>query len=360
MKLFIPGPINVDEKTSNAQTKEMIGHRGKDFQDLMRNCLNGLSEILQTKNKILISTSSGSGLMEGAIRNCVGKKVLVCECGAFGKKWASIAKACGKEVDILKVDEGKAITKELIEEKLNKNEYEAVCITLNETSTGVENNLDELVNVIKEKNMLVLVDAVSAMMGTKINTNELDVCLASSQKCFALPPGLSFATISEKALEKSETIKDKGYYFDFVELTKNAEKNQTPYTPAVSLLFALEEKLKKIKEEGIENRFIRHKKLKEITHAWARENGFELFADINYSSNTITCIKNTKKIDMKKVKEKMMEKGYFIDTGYRKLNEKLEQEGKENTFRIPHMGELTEQELRNFLDTLKQTIGEIE
>ncbi|MDD4250690.1 MAG: alanine--glyoxylate aminotransferase family protein [Candidatus ainarchaeum sp.] len=363
MKLFIPGPISVSEEIAITQTKEMISHRSSEFKELMKECSEGLQNILYTKNRVLISTSSGSGFMEGAIRNTVNKKVLVCVCGAFGKKWAQIATSCGKEVTILNFKEGNAINKEELKNALTKNDFEAVCITLNETSTGIENNLEELVPIIREQNnnILILVDAVSGMGGTRIHVDKLglDVCLASSQKCFALPPGLAFASVSEKVLEKAITIKDRGYYFDFVELAKEYDENQTPYTPAVGLMFALQEQLKLIKKEGIEERFNRHKKLKEITHAWVRDNGFFIFSDEKYSSNTITCINNTKKIDLSKLKKAMITKGYFIDTGYRKLNEKLLSEGKDETFRIPHMGELSEEELHKFLDTLKIIMGEI-
>ncbi|MDD3084027.1 MAG: aminotransferase class V-fold PLP-dependent enzyme, partial [Candidatus ainarchaeum sp.] len=186
-----------------------------------------------------------------------------------------------------------------------------------------------------------------------------DVCLASTHKCFGLQPGIAFESISQEALEKAKTINDRGYYFDFVELAKEYDLEQTPYTPAISLMFALKEQLKIIFEEGLENRFERHKKLKKIVHEWIEENGFELFSEKKYSSNTITCINNTKKIDLKKLKQKMQEKGYFIDTGYRKLNEKLVEEGKNETFRIPHMGDITEEEFKNFLNELKKTMEEI-
>jgi aspartate aminotransferase-like enzyme len=200
------------------------------------------------------------------------------------------------------------------------------------------------------------------MCGTKIEVDKLglDVCLASSQKCFGLPPGLAFASVSEKTIEKSKTISDKGYYFDFVELAKEYDENQTPYTPAVGLMFALREQLNEIEKEGIEERFARHLKLKEITHAWIKENGFTLFSDENYSSNTITCISNTKKVDLSLLKKKMMEKDYFIDTGYRKLNDELLEEGKNETFRIPHMGDLREEELKEFLTKLSETINQIQ
>jgi aspartate aminotransferase-like enzyme len=361
MELFIPGPINVDEKTNVAQTQQLMGHRSDAFKELMKTCTQDLQKVLETNKRVLISTSSGSGLMEGAIRNLVSEKVLVCECGAFGKKWASIAKSCGKNVTTLSVPYGQAITPELLKEKLKEDSFEAVCITFNETSTGVQNPIEELAPIIKEAGALVLVDAVSALAGSKIEIDKfgIDFCLASSQKCFALPPGLAFASVSEQALEKAKTVEDRGYYFDIVDLAKMYDTNQTPYTPAISMMFALKERLAQMLAEGMDARFERHIKLKEITTAWAKENGFGLFADQNYASNTITCVTNTKNIDMKTVKSKMLKKGFAIDAGYGKLNEKLISEGKPSTFRIPHMGDLTESKLHNFLDTLKITIMEV-
>jgi aspartate aminotransferase-like enzyme len=359
MKLFIPGPVNVSKKILDKTSQELISHRSQEFRNLFSETTKNLQKILYTKNRVIISTSSGSGLMEGAIRNSVKEKVLVCVTGAFGKKWASIAKNCGKKVEILEVKPGQAITKQLLEEQLEKQEYEAVCITHNETSTGITNPIEELAPIIKNKKMLLLVDAVSSMAGTKIEVDKLkiDVCIASTQKCFALPPGLSVASISEETIEKAKTINDRGYYFDFIELTKNYDKNETPYTPAIGLIQGMNEKIKEIIEEGIENRFEKHKKLAKETREWAKKNGFELFSEEKYSSNTITCIKNNK-LKMQEIKEQMKKKGYLIDTGYRKLNEELIKKGENETFRIPHMGDLTIEELKEMLNEFEKIIGE--
>jgi len=361
MKLFIPGPISVEKETLDLMKKEMISHRSDSFRELMKNCENGLQKVFQTHCPVIISTSSGSGLMEGAIRNCVNENVLVCSCGAFGKKWAQIAESCEKEVEILKVENGSAVHNEDLAKAMEGKKFEAVCITHNETSTGVQNNLEELASVVKENGALLLVDSVSSMAGANIPVDKIgiDVCITSSQKCFALPPGLAFASVSKNAQEKAKTVKGRGYYFDFIELIKNLEANETPYTPAITFLYALADKVKEIEKEGIENRFARHKKMSEMARGWAIENGFTLFAEKGYESNTVTCIINTKKTDMKTVKKKMLEKGYFIDTGYRKMNETLIEKGKDETFRIPHMGELTINDFKEFLEKLSETIKEV-
>jgi len=361
MKLFIPGPISVEKETLSLMQNEMISHRSDAFRELMKDCEEGLQKVFQTQNPVIISTSSGSGLMEGAIRNCVNKKVLVCSCGAFGKKWAQIAEDCDKEVEVLKAENGCAVHAEELAKAMKGKGFEAVCITHNETSTGVQNNLEELAGIVKENGALLLVDSVSSMAGANIPVDKIgiDVCITSSQKCFALPPGLAFASVSKSAMDKAQTVKGRGYYFDFVELLKNLEKNETPYTPALTFFYALAGKVKEIEKEGIENRFARHKKMSEMAREWAIKNEFTLFAEKGYQSNTVTCISNTKKVDMKAVKKEMQKKGYFIDTGYRKMNETLAEKGKDETFRIPHMGELTISEFSEFLEKLSETIKEV-
>jgi predicted phosphoserine aminotransferase len=356
MKLFIPGPVTVSETANKAMQKEMIGHRGKEFAEIFGECTSGLKKVFLTNNRVLISTSSGTGLMEAAIRNCVNNDVLMVECGAFGKKWVDIAKACGKNVDVLHVEPGRAVTKEALKEKLGAKKYEAVCVTHNETSTGIENPLAEIAPLIKDSGALFCVDSVSSMGGAKISVDNwgIDVCLTSSQKCFSLPPGLSFASVSERALEKSKTVKGKGYYFDFVELAKEYDTNQTPYTPAVGIIFGLKAQLMDMMSEGMESVWARHASMASETQKWAIKNGMSLFAEEAHRSNTVTCISNTKKANLEEVKKKLKAKGYVMDAGYRKLNDDLIAKGKPDTFRIPHMGNLSEEELKKYLNAIAE------
>ncbi|MEI7960861.1 MAG: alanine--glyoxylate aminotransferase family protein [archaeon] len=355
-KLFIPGPISVSESTLSAMHREMIGHRGKECLELFGACASGLKKVFSTNNRVLISTSSGSGLMEGAIRNLVSENVLMCSCGAFGKKWFDIAKSCGKNVDLLEISPGTGFRAEQIKENLKGKKYDAVCVTHNETSTGVANHLEELAQVIKESGALFLVDTVSSMGGAKIDVDRIgiDFCVTSSQKCFGLPPGLAFASVSESALTRAKTVKGRGYYFDFVELAKEYDANQTPYTPAVGLLFGLKERLDSMNKEGMDNVWARHAALAKETQNWAIENGLGLFAENGYRSNTVTCVENTKKVNLEEVKKKVKARGYVMDAGYRKLNEGLIAIGKSETFRVPHMGDLKLEELRKYLDVLKE------
>jgi aspartate aminotransferase-like enzyme len=349
MRLFIPGPVSVSENINLAMNKEMIGHRGKEFAEIFGECSSGLKKVFQTNNRVLISTSSGTGLMEAAIRNCVNSDVLMVECGAFGKKWVDIAKACGKNVDVLHVEAGKALKAEELASKLATKKYEAVCVTHNETSTGVANNLKAIAPLIKDHGALFCVDTVSSMGGARIGVDEIgiDVCLTSSQKCFSLPPGLSFASVSERALEKSKTV----------ELAKEYDTNQTPYTPAVGLIFGLREQLKGMQAEGMENVWKRHEEFALETQKWATSYGLGLFAEEGYRSSTVTCVENTKKINLEDVKKKVKAKGYVMDAGYRKLNDDLLAAGKNETLRIPHMGNLKMEELKAYLEALKIEMG---
>ena len=255
-KLFIPGPTHVDDEILKAMSVPMIGHRDPLYSDLHGAVVTKLKKFLQTDGHIYLSTSSSTGMMEGAIRNCVNKKVLMTNCGAFSKRWVEIAELNGKEIDVINVEMGQATTPEMVDEYLSKGGFEAVCITHNETSTGVMNPIKEIGALVREKypDVLVLVDAVSSMAGTEIKVDEwgLDVVSAGTQKAFAIPPGLCVVTVSEKAFQRSAAVENKGFYFNFIELEKKAVKNQTPATPAISLINALNVQMDRIFEEGVQ------------------------------------------------------------------------------------------------------------
>ena len=359
-RLFIPGPVDVRDDVLQCMSAPMIGHRGGEFKELFRQTLEKLRLVMQTEGACIISTSSGSGLMEAAIRNCVGKRVLNTVCGAFSGKWRDISVSCGREADALSVEWGRAVKPQMIAERLEGGGYDAVCVTHNETSTGVMNPLPEIAAVVKDHpGTLLLVDVVSSFGGVDVNTGKLglDFCLASSQKALGLPPGIAVASVSDAALERAAGIPGRGYYFDILELKKNAEKHMTPYTPSISHINALNVQLGFMLGEGLENRFARHRSLASIARKWAKGNGFSLFAESGYESDTVTCIENTLGVDFDRVKAEMAARGYGMDAGYRKLNERLAAEGRPQTFRIAHMGDLQVEGLRSFLDALDDSIG---
>ncbi len=349
-KLFIPGPTEVREEVLEVQRKWMIGHREKDFSELYERIINKLRKVFNTKNEIMVFTSSATGVMEGSVRNLINDKLLSTICGAFSKRWAEIAERCGKKVEKIEVEWGKAIKPEMVEKELKKENYEAILITHNETSTGITNPLKEISEVVKNvsPDTLILVDAVSSLAGIKIDIDEwgIDCIFASVQKCFALPPGLTVCIISEKALKKAEKVKGRGYYFDFLLMKKYFdERKQTPATPAISLLYALDYQLNRMLEEGMEQRFRRHKEMAEKVRNWALNKGFELFPEKGYESNTVTVIKNNKNIDVPGLINNLKHRGFTIANGYGKL--------KNITFRIGHMGDLTVAEIEELLKNIE-------
>jgi predicted phosphoserine aminotransferase len=351
-KLFIPGPTHVVDEILEAMSVPMIGHRDSLYSDLHGEVVTKLKEFLQTEGHIYLSSSSSTGMMEGSIRNCVNQKVLMTDCGAFSKRWAQIALLNGKETEVIKVEMGQATTPELVDEYLSKGGFEAVCITHNETSTGVMNPIQEIGALVKEKypDVLVMVDAVSSMAGTEIKVDEwnLDVVLAGTQKAFALPPGLCVVTVSDRALERSKSVENRGYYFNFEELEKKAVKDQTPATPAISLINALNVQMDRIFSEGIENRFQRHLDMAEHVRGWT-EKHFALYSDEKYLSPTVTNVHNTREIDVVNLNAELAKRGAMLSNGYGDLKGKC--------FRIAHMGDLQLADVQWLTDQIDDILG---
>lgn len=341
-KLFVPGPTEVREEVLKAQAQWMIGHRSKEFGELNRRVIEKTKQILNTKNYVFWYTSSGTGCMEGAIRNVVTGRVLHTVNGAFSDRWFKISKACGKDAAQIAVEWGKAIKPEMVDAELSKGGYQALTITQNETSTGVRNPIEEIAKLVKTKypDVLILVDAVSSLMGDwfDIDGLGLDVVVASSQKAVALPPGLAVAIVSQRALEKCRTVADRGYYFDYDAMLKRYEKDfQTPTTPAISLFWALDLELDHILKEGMQNRYQRHLEMARFTREWAKRY-WQVFPEPGYESVTLTTVTNTRGISVKDLNAELGKRGMQISNGYGDLKEK--------TFRIAHMGDLTMKDMQ--------------
>lgn len=351
-KLFIPGPTHVDDEILEAMSVPMIGHRDSLYSDLHGAVVTKLKKFLGTDDHIYLSTSSSTGMMEGAIRNVVHNKVLMTDCGAFSKRWTEIAQLNGKEIDVIKVEMGQAVTPEMVDEYLSKGGFEAVCITHNETSTGVMNPIEEIGALVKEKypDVLVCVDAVSSMAGAEIKVDQwnLDIVLAGTQKAFALPPGLCVVTVSKRALEKSLSVENRGYYFNFEVLEKKAIKDQTPATPAISLVNALNVQLDRIFAEGVEKRFQRHLDMAEHVRGWTQKN-FALYSDENYLSPTVTNVHNTREIDVVALNAELAKRGAMLSNGYGAL--------KGTCFRIAHMGDLQLADVQWLTDQIDDILG---
>ncbi len=344
-KLFIPGPVQVSQKTFAAFCKPMIGHRSGDFKKLYGGIQPRLQQLFMTKQPVFLSTSSAWGVMEGSIRNLVGSgKVLNCMCGAFSDKWFDVSKKCGKNAEALQVEWGQPIRGEQVREKLKEGGYEAVTLIHNETSTGVTSPVAEIAEVVREfPDVMLIVDTVSSFSVVPIPMDELgiDVLLTGTQKALALPPGLALFSASERAMARAEQVKGRGYYFDFLEFKKNQAEDMTPSTPSISHIYALESKLDDIFTEGVENRYARHAETNAMVHDWVRRNGFEFFAPEGYRSKSLTCVANNKGIDVADLLKKLKERhDIIIDGGYGKLKGK--------TFRLSNMG-----------DETKETVGQL-
>ena len=341
VKLHIPGPVEVSEKTFRALASPMIGHRGQGFKDLYAKIQPQLQSLLSTRQLVYLSTSSAWGVMEGAVRNLVGRKVLNCMKGAFSDKWFDVSKKCGKDAEALQVDWGSPIRAEAIDRKLATGQFDALTLIHNETSTGTMSPLAEIAALKKKyPDVLFIVDAVSSMTALPLGFDEMgiDVLLAGTQKAFALPPGLAVFVCSPAALTRAATAKDRGYYFDFVEFQKNAEQNMTPSTPSIPHIYALASKLDEFFAEGLDNRYARHRQTNQMTRDWAARHGFTLFPEKGFESVTLCCINNGAKpggrtVDVAKLQKLVKDQGFLIDGGYGKI--------KGTTFRISNMGDET-------------------
>ena len=353
-KLFIPGPVEISPTTYEAMCAPMIGHRGADFEELYSSIQPGLQQIAGTDRPVFLSTSSAWGVMEGAIRNLVHKKVLNLCCGAFSDKWFDVAGRCGKEADKIQVEWGAPIDPDSVREKLAEGGFDTVTLVHNETSTGVMNPLHEIASVVNEfEDVLLIVDSVSSFSAVPIPTDKLgiDVLLAGVQKAMALPPGLTVFVTSEAALSRAESTPDRGYYFDFLEFAKNHAKNNTPSTPSIALLQALDAMVASIMEEGLEERYRRHLENNALVHKWVEDRGFAHFAPEGFRSRTLTAVANNQEIDVPAfVKAVRVKHNFLINGGYGKI--------KGRTFRLSNMGNETADSMKELLDALSDVLPE--
>jgi predicted phosphoserine aminotransferase len=357
-RFFLPGPTEVLPEILRAQERAMIGHRGAATEALLASLDAPLKAVFRTANPVLMAATSATGFMEAAIRNGVRKRVLCLVNGAFSDRFAKIATACGKEVVKGEVPWGEAFEADHVARLLDSSGADAVTVVHSESATGVLSPVGEIAEVVHRRpDVLLLVDAVTSLAGSPVETDAwgLDFVLTGSQKALALPPGLAFGVPSQRLLERAKTLSDRGIYLDLVAYDEAIRKKQTPYTPALSLLYALEAQLKRIEAEGgIEARWKRHCAMRERAEAWAAKQGAAL--GVAYlprqgrRSWTVSCFKLPEggKLLGGAVAKKMEAKGFTIAAGYGKL--------KDPTFRIGHMGDHTVAELEALLGALEEVI----
>ena len=340
-KLFIPGPVEVKKPILKEMGHWMIGHRNQEFMDLYADTIPKAKKLLNTEQNVFLSTSSSSGIWELGARNLVDKKVLNCVMGAFSDKWGKTCELNGKEAERIEEPIGKAVKADDIRAKLEEGNFDALTIVHNETSTGVMSNLEKVSRVMKDfPGVTFMVDAVSSMTAVPIDFDKLgiDLIFAGVQKAFALPPGLAVFAVSDRAMEKAKTIKNRGYYFNLDVFAKYHAKNQTPTTPAISHIFALNKQLDRFFEEGLENRYKRHANMADYTRKWCTDNGFSLFAEEGYRSQTVTAANNDLGISISGLNKELAKSEMMISNGYGDIKEK--------TFRIAHMGDIQMEDLK--------------
>jgi len=356
LMLFTPGPVFVPDRVLKAMAMPNDTHRSTFYREMHQIAKEGLQKVLHTKNECAIFASSATGIMEACVRNLLkdDEKGLFLSIGDFGERWYKIGIENGKNSVKEGVEWGKAIKPEFLQEVLSKDKYSVVFLQSNETSTGVYNPIYELVPIIKDNGALVCIDGTSSMCGVKVEVDKLDidVFLASVQKCFALPPGIAVASISEKALQKAAQVKNRGVYFDFLTTIKKNKDNETPTTPPIPQIRGLVVQLDYIlNQEGLENRFIRHEQLGKQARMWVKESAFEMFPEEGYESNTVSTINNTLDLDVPAMLKNLNNKGYKIVNGYGSLVNR--------TFRIGHMGEIQLSDLKKMLDVLTEILDEL-
>jgi predicted phosphoserine aminotransferase len=352
-KLFIPGPVEVRPDVLAKMAEPMIGHRSKEASELQRQISDKMRTLLYTDEAILLSTSSGTGLMEGAVRSCTLKRAAIFSVGAFGNRWFELAESNNVPADLFQVEWGTATTPALVDEVLASGKYDLITITHNETSTGLMNPVEDIAGVMKKyPDVVYCLDAVSSAGGTKIEVDKLgiDICITSTQKALGLPPGMAICTFSQKAIERAGKVPHRGSYLDLLSIYDYLVKKdyQYPSTPSLSHMFALNYQLDRIMEEGMENRFRRHIEMAEQVREWARKN-FAIFAEEKYLSNTLTTITNTRDIDVAALNKELGARGYQISNGYGKVKDK--------TFRIAHMADCTPDEIEDLLNNINDILG---
>lgn len=354
-KLFIPGPVDVREDVLQKMTTPQIGHRSKAASALQRGISDKMKKVFQTENTIILSTSSGSGLMEAAIRCCTRKRAAVFSVGAFGDRWYKMAKGNGVPADKFSSVPGQITTVEMVDEALATGKYDVITVTHNETSAGIMNPVKEIGDLLKSKypEVLYLVDTVSSMGGTDIKVDAwgIDVCITSTQKCLGLPAGMAICSVTDRAIEAARQVENRGLYFDLVELYEYIQKkdHQYPSTPSLAHMFALDYQLDRILAEGLENRFARHIEMANYVRNWAKKNFALLVEDERYLSNTLTTVKNTRGIDVSALNKQLAERGFEISNGYGDL--------KDVTFRISHMADYTLDEVKELIKNIDEILA---
>ena len=358
-RFFLPGPTDVHPDVLHGMVRGMMPHRGAEFEALFARLVAGLQVVFRTRRPVYISSSSATGLMEAAVRATPPGAILSIVNGAFAERFARIATACGRETVVLDVPWGRAADPDDVRAALARRGFVAVTVVHSESSTGVLTDIRAISNIAHAVGAACLVDSVTGIGATPVETDawELDFVLTGSQKALALPPGLAFAVASERFLARASEGQQRGVYFDLVEFEEYGRKQQTPNTPALPLLYALDTQLPRIAAEGIEARWARHGAMAARTHAWVQETGsatglaLGVLAPVGERSPTVSAITLPDGIAGDHVVKGAAARGYVIGSGYGRL--------KGRTFRIGHMGDHTLETLDGCLAACGDALREL-
>jgi aspartate aminotransferase-like enzyme len=353
---FLPGPTEVRPEILAAMTGPMIPHRGKAFEAMFARIQAGLRDVFRTTRPVLVSSSSATGLMEASVRCAPPGPILSVVNGAFSERFANIATACERETDVLSVPLGRAVDLGQLETRLGARRYAAVTLVHSETSTGALSDVRGATALARRHGALCLVDSVTGVAASRLPFDEweMDFVLTGSQKALALPPGLAVGVASAEYMKTASVAKGRGLYFDLVEFEAYAAKNQTPNTPALPLLYALDAQLTRIAAETMEARWARHAAMAAQTWAWVddvtRRRGLAIrvLAPEGERSATVTAVALPPNVSGVAVAAEVAKRGFVIGAGYGKL--------RETTFRVGHMGDHTPDRLALCLDACEEAL----
>ena len=349
--LRIPGPTPCPSEILQAMTKQMINHRGGEFGQILNGVTAKLKQLFQTKGDVFLLTASGTGGLEATIVNTLslGDKVLAVSNGVFGERFAAIAKQFGAEVIPLRFEWGKAVDADAVRQALHTApKIKAVLVTHNETSTGVTNNLASISSIVKEFDKLLLVDAISSMGSINLPVDDwhCDVTVTGSQKGWMAPPGLAMVSVSQEAWQAQAQAKMPRFYWDFAKAKSYLEKGQTPWTPAITTIFALSASLEMMLKEGLANIIARHAQVGQAARDGIKSLELSLFAEESHASNTVTAVAASDGLDTKKMLRLLREEhGMVLSGGQQTLDGKI--------FRIGHLGWVTEDDIEAVISALK-------
>ncbi|MBE0415137.1 MAG: alanine--glyoxylate aminotransferase family protein [Dehalococcoidia bacterium] len=351
MQLRIPGPTPLPDEVLQAMKRQMINHRGPQFAEMFHEVTATLKEMFQTKGDLLILTGSGTGGMEASIVNTLspGDKVLSLSNGAFGERFADIAEAFGAQVERLRFEWGRAVDPQAVRQALSHDTgIKAVLVTHNETSTGVTNDLASISAVVREFEKLLLVDAISSLgaIDLPVDAWGCDVVITGSQKAWMAPPGLAMVSVSERAWQAHAQARMPRCYWDFARAKRFLEKGQTPWTPALSTIYALAAALELLQREGLKNIVARHARVGAKAREGVKSLGLSLFPEDSYASNTVTAVRAPEGLDVKRLLKSLREEyNTILAGGQQRLEGKI--------FRIGHLGYVNEDDIEAVLEALR-------